>query len=179
MRAARDLPPVNGTFPTTEWQAGDLVRDPHALALPADLPAGSYRLVAGLYDPASGARLSPRWRARMRSRLGRLQVAARARVMEQPALGTPTDIPFGTRARLAQVASPDSLEAGGTLTVTLLWQATESGGAPLRAFAQLYRDTSQIAVSDHPLDPPASAWLQGEWIVDPHTLDASRRLAAR
>ena len=31
--------------------------DSYTLALPADLPAGEYQILAGLYDPVSGQRL--------------------------------------------------------------------------------------------------------------------------
>ncbi|MCS6801396.1 MAG: hypothetical protein RMM58_02885 [Chloroflexota bacterium] len=50
--AQRDGPPAGGTRPTTEWQPGETVVDRRALVL----PAGEFRLRAGLYD-ASGARL--------------------------------------------------------------------------------------------------------------------------
>lgn len=46
-----------GARPTEQWIAGEVVLDSHALPLPADLPSGVYRLVAGLYDPLSGDRL--------------------------------------------------------------------------------------------------------------------------
>jgi hypothetical protein len=54
-----DGPPAYGGYPTSRWQAGDLVRDPHALSLPRDVPPGRYWLLVGLYDSA-GVRLSPR-----------------------------------------------------------------------------------------------------------------------
>lgn len=47
-----DLP-----LPVAEWTAGGYARQELPLALPADLPAGRYRLYVGLYDSASGARL--------------------------------------------------------------------------------------------------------------------------
>lgn len=50
--AQRDGPPAAGTRPTTTWQPGERVVDRRALVL----PAGEFRLRAGLYD-ASGARL--------------------------------------------------------------------------------------------------------------------------
>ncbi|MDQ4075103.1 MAG: glycosyltransferase family 39 protein [Chloroflexota bacterium] len=175
VRAARDLPPVNGTFSTTEWQVGDLVRDPHRLDLPADLPPGIYRLIAGLYDPSSGNRLAVQG-GQDAVELGTLSVAARPRVMEEPRIGVPTGETFGTRARLARLALPDSLEDNIPLDLTLVWQATETGGPPLRAFVQLYHDDIQLAVSDHELDPPASGWLVDEWIVDRHTLSIPMEL---
>jgi hypothetical protein len=55
--AQDDAPPRGGWFPTSAWRAGDRVPDVHVLRPPADLPAGSYPLWAGLYRPEDGSRL--------------------------------------------------------------------------------------------------------------------------
>lgn len=44
--------------PTTRWQQGELVDDTHILEWQGDPPPGRYQLRAGLYDPATGARLA-------------------------------------------------------------------------------------------------------------------------
>jgi 4-amino-4-deoxy-L-arabinose transferase-like glycosyltransferase len=53
--AQRDAPPWQGRFPTSSWRAGALIADVNDVPLPADLPAGDYTLVVGMFDPASGA----------------------------------------------------------------------------------------------------------------------------
>ena len=50
-------PPV-AWHPTSAWQAGDLLRSQSTLRLPATVPDGAYSLVAALFDPATGERLS-------------------------------------------------------------------------------------------------------------------------
>ncbi len=50
--ARSDLPQPSGGWPAHRYTSGEV-----ALPLPADLPPGSYRLVIGLYDPATGQRL--------------------------------------------------------------------------------------------------------------------------
>lgn len=55
--AQHDSPPNAGYTPTSTWQPGQPVIDHHALAVPFDLPVGSYRLIAGLYNPVTGQRL--------------------------------------------------------------------------------------------------------------------------
>ncbi len=55
--AGADGPPVNNFFPTSLWQAGDVIDDVHELAVPSGLPAGEYQVRVGLYDPESGVRL--------------------------------------------------------------------------------------------------------------------------
>jgi len=54
--AQSDAVPAQG-YGTEQWIEGEIVADEHTLALPADLPAGTYRLRAGMYDPATGERL--------------------------------------------------------------------------------------------------------------------------
>jgi len=48
--AQRDTPPLDGSLPTSRWQPGVLIRDDPDLALPSELPPGTYRLVVGMYD---------------------------------------------------------------------------------------------------------------------------------
>jgi 4-amino-4-deoxy-L-arabinose transferase-like glycosyltransferase len=54
--AQRDSEPVDGTRPTTTWEPGEAIVDRYGLWLPASLPPGEYRLVAGLYDAETGER---------------------------------------------------------------------------------------------------------------------------
>lgn len=55
-----DGPPARLERPTPSWNAPSetLVSQPIVLSLPPDLPAGEYRVLVGLYDYMSGARLS-------------------------------------------------------------------------------------------------------------------------
>jgi hypothetical protein len=46
-----DSIPVGWTYPTTEWQAGETIRDEHTLTIPPSAPRGDYRVVVGLYNP--------------------------------------------------------------------------------------------------------------------------------
>ncbi len=52
-----DGQPRGGWYPTTDWAAGELLADEHALAIPPDLRAGSYTLALGLYRTVDGVRL--------------------------------------------------------------------------------------------------------------------------
>jgi 4-amino-4-deoxy-L-arabinose transferase-like glycosyltransferase len=51
--AQKDQPPLGGAYPTTLWDAGEIIADEVIVSLPAD----SYRLAVGLYDFQSGQRL--------------------------------------------------------------------------------------------------------------------------
>jgi hypothetical protein len=54
--AQSDRAPEDGFYPTSQWDAGDLVADSYTLLLPNDLPSGPLQLVVGIYDPVTGQR---------------------------------------------------------------------------------------------------------------------------
>ena len=60
LRAQADGVPAHGQRPTSGWLANEVVADTVRLSLPPDLPAGRYRLLTGLYDAATLARLPAR-----------------------------------------------------------------------------------------------------------------------
>ncbi|MFC2036700.1 hypothetical protein ACFLYD_01850 [Chloroflexota bacterium] len=55
--AQGDAPPLDGRWPTSLWLPGTALDDVHTIPLPPELPAGTYDLLVGLYDPATGERL--------------------------------------------------------------------------------------------------------------------------
>ncbi len=52
-----DGKPVWWTFPTTQWEPGQYIRDEHILELDAEIPRGDYTLAVGMYDAGTGTRL--------------------------------------------------------------------------------------------------------------------------
>ncbi len=54
-----DQQPGGVYYPSTLWQPGETLRDEHRLVLPADLPPGEYRLLAGMYAFADDGSLLP------------------------------------------------------------------------------------------------------------------------
>jgi hypothetical protein len=52
-----DSAPVDGFRPTSTWAPGETIDDRYAFRWPASLPPGRYRVIAGLYDWRTGARL--------------------------------------------------------------------------------------------------------------------------
>jgi hypothetical protein len=53
--AAVDNPQTGASKPTTEWEAGKLITDTVSLPLKPDVPAGRYKLIAGMYGVNGGA----------------------------------------------------------------------------------------------------------------------------
>ena len=56
--AGYDSQPIYEYYPTTRWQPGELIADRRTIQLPADLPAGEYTLITGMYHPKTMERLS-------------------------------------------------------------------------------------------------------------------------
>jgi hypothetical protein len=54
--ASFDRPPLDGAYPTSTWLPGQTIIDPRHLPL-GDVAPGQYRLIVGLYDPVTQARL--------------------------------------------------------------------------------------------------------------------------
>jgi 4-amino-4-deoxy-L-arabinose transferase-like glycosyltransferase len=55
--AQSDSFPAAGQRPTTGWLPGEIITDPHGLAFPNPVVPGTYRLIAGLYNPLNGKRV--------------------------------------------------------------------------------------------------------------------------
>lgn len=55
--AQADSPPLKGHYPTSLWQAGEMVQDIHVIHLPASAQPGIYTLQVGWYLLESGERL--------------------------------------------------------------------------------------------------------------------------
>ncbi len=49
--------PADDTLPTVTWQPGEIISDRHQIDFPTT-QGGEYRLIVGMYDPATGTRLS-------------------------------------------------------------------------------------------------------------------------
>ncbi len=53
----KDNQPVDGFYPTTNWQPGEIVRDQYDLTIDPEAPPGRHTIEVGMYLPASGERL--------------------------------------------------------------------------------------------------------------------------
>lgn len=57
LAAQQDNWPVQGQWPPTCWQPGEIVSDRYQIEVPPDMPPGTYTLVTGLYDARDNRRL--------------------------------------------------------------------------------------------------------------------------
>lgn len=58
MTGQRDRQPVGGTYPTSLWVPGEVIRDAYEIPVRVDASEGEHRLEVGLYVAATGTRLS-------------------------------------------------------------------------------------------------------------------------
>jgi hypothetical protein len=56
--AQMDRPPADGAYPTSLWDPGEVIRDTVQVPISEQVPTGAYEIIVGLYDPATGQRLS-------------------------------------------------------------------------------------------------------------------------
>ncbi len=56
--AQKDQPPLQGAYPVSLWDPGEIVADKITIPLPANLPDGSYSIIIGMYDLRTGLRLA-------------------------------------------------------------------------------------------------------------------------
>jgi hypothetical protein len=59
--AERNMQPLDGAFPMTQWVAGDWLIDQHVLAIPTTIAPGRYTVRVGLFDPNWGGRRAGRF----------------------------------------------------------------------------------------------------------------------
>jgi hypothetical protein len=52
-----DSQPLEGDYPTSVWDIGEVIEDEYILAIKEDAPAGLYRLEVGMYELATRQRL--------------------------------------------------------------------------------------------------------------------------
>jgi len=54
----RDNPPVDGFYPTSQWEEGEIVRDQYDINISAEASPGEYQLEVGMYLAETGERLA-------------------------------------------------------------------------------------------------------------------------
>ena len=53
----KDNQPVDGFYPTSQWEVDEIVRDQYDLFISPDAPPGEYRIEVGMYLVGTGERL--------------------------------------------------------------------------------------------------------------------------
>lgn len=165
--AAWEGPPIPW-YPSSQWSPDVFVSSYQTLRVPATLPPGRYRLIAGLFDPITGTRI--RWGRREELTLGMVRVEARAHTFTAPRPSFVLDRPLAGGHRLLGY----DLTADEAIHLTLYWQPAGPTDIRYSVFVHLLAaDGTLLAQSD--AEPaagalPTTAWLPGEFVTDRHTL---------
>jgi hypothetical protein len=176
--AGDDHQPYDGLYPTSDWGAGEMVRDTFALAVPVDAPPGLYDVQVGWYDPVTDERLPVKGGGTV-FRVAVLPIDWA--VTERDDL-VPVGERFGEAITLEGYASMTDAEVLGVMTdpevlwVTLRWSADDWLQADYTVFVHLVDvegDGAAIAQGDGPpLNGrwPTSLWIPGAALDDVHTV---------
>jgi hypothetical protein len=168
---ARFVTEVTRDFPTSQWPVGLPWHGQYRLQLGPDIPNGHYVLY--VVPLASSDATQPLGEPLA---LGELEVAGRERLFKLP-----QEPPFRATLLLGGIIrllgydlSPERIQVGGKLQVTLYWQAVNTPDRDYTVFVHLLDPTGRIS-TQHDGTPddgasPTLGWLPGEVIVDRHTL---------
>jgi 4-amino-4-deoxy-L-arabinose transferase-like glycosyltransferase len=154
--------PVDGTYPTTEWEKGETLRDWHDLKLLPDTPAGDYELLVQVLE--GGETIG-------HAQLGSIEVQGRAHQFETPEIQHPLEASLGDTVQLLGYdLSSDEVKRGDTLHLTLYWQASSETQVSYTVFTHLL-DASERTwgqMDSLPLkgEAPTTSWIPGEILTD-------------
>lgn len=178
-RATLDGPLSNADYPTSYWREGQLVRGFQSLLLPSSLTDGEYYLRLTLSRVADGQpvplrRYGLNWGDSQR--LGTIQVLGRSHQMDPPpGIGHPMSVPVGDAVQFLGY-DLDALEvgAGGSLRLTLYWQAISEMDTSYTVFNHLIDDEDRFWGQKDGIPGngslPTSSWIAGEYVIDEYEI---------
>lgn len=150
-------------LPLTQWRSGDVWRASASLRIPVAVGGGTYALRARLGEGVPQA-------------LFDLAIDARAHALAPPQGYATITAPkvLGGIAETAGLRLSEPVQAGKSITFSVLWRAAGEAGRNYKAFVQLWDATGERRAG-HDSDPCASAcptegWLPGEYLEDAHPL---------
>ncbi|MGC9333930.1 MAG: glycosyltransferase family 39 protein [Anaerolineae bacterium] len=166
--------PVAGTYPTAWWRAGELVRDPHALFIPAGVAPGQTHLALSLVRAANGQAVEMKG-GRTAVELAEIEVIDREHRFEPTAPEHAQTEPFGPAITLAGYDLSDATTVPGShLEVSLHWHTIDTPEANYHSFVHLL-DAEDKILAQHDGAPgegqlPTLGWLPAEYVIDRHSL---------
>ena len=159
--------PVHGTYPFSDWAAGEYVVDRYDVRLPLDVAAGEYALDLCLSPSPVGSECA------LALDLGGVTVREVERTFDVPHIAHPLTANLGDQvALLGYDLSAETAAPGDVITLTLYWRALDQPEEDYTVFTHLLApDGSMTGQQDaYPVAGtyPTSLWMTGEVVVDPH-----------
>jgi uncharacterized membrane protein len=161
--------PVLSGYPTTDWAAGEIVRDPWQLELPADVPPGDYTLQVALFDAETQAQTG-------QTKLGAVSVVKRPQHFDVPALPNIVNASLGDQITLLGYdLSTEPITGGGRLRLTLYWQTQQALPTSYTVFVHLLDPSDHVVAQQDSIPAegaiPTSDWAVNEVIADRHLIE--------
>jgi hypothetical protein len=160
--------PANGSYPTTQWSRGEVVRHQLEVRIPADVPSGSYHLAVALADASSVQETE--WVA-----LAQLTVEGRPRVFEVPLIQHPLTANLSDQVKFLGYDLPSvGIKAGDTLSLTLYWKALAEMDTSYTVFVHVLDSENRMWGQRDSLPGesslPTTGWLPSEVIADRYSV---------
>ncbi len=161
-------------FPTSEWRAGETIREKYRLPVPADMPAGRYPLNVAVCREDSDV-------ACEETTLGEVEVYALDRLFTVPEdIQLPLQLTLTGRSGEKIILHGADLESsqlspGESLQLTLYWQGLDEPADLYTAFVHLVGPDGALDVNvaqgdQWPGGLPSTTWASGQVIVDVYTI---------
>jgi 4-amino-4-deoxy-L-arabinose transferase-like glycosyltransferase len=175
---------LDGDYPTSLWEAGQVVRDRFDLVVDPETPRAVYELRAGLYNEEAKSYLPVVVSSEVSSEesvlsesisLGQILVRDRQRQFVVPSIEYPQMAHFGEGVLLLGYdLVPDEIAPGEVLHLTLYWQAQQEMDVSYTVFVHLLDAQNRIwGQRDSVPDGgqyPTTGWLEGEVVVDEYEI---------
>lgn len=174
--SSRRTYPGLGRFPTSLWPTERAFCDAYRLVLPSDVDTPLRALLEiGLFDATTGERLPAQIGERSIEPPVVSTVVVTTHTSSAPQADYPLNAQFENAISLHGYDQESAAQAGGTLTVTLYWEAYASIEESLIAFVHLWQPGESAAYAQHDSEPrngwfPTTIWQAGDMISDTHTL---------
>jgi hypothetical protein len=179
--AVQESRPAFDRYPTTEWQAAEVVHDPHQLTVPAMSTSGTYNLVVSVYRADDGERLPvsrkiPLLGGADALTLQTVEIQGRPVQMEPPpTIQNLLEIHLGENVELVGYElAATQVSPGDKLKLTLYWHARGVVGRNFKVFNHLVGPDGAIwgQRDSMPGDGtlPTAGWQPGEYLADTYEI---------
>jgi hypothetical protein len=175
--AQQDSGPQKSQHPTSCWQPGERIADRHELEIPSDTPLGQYELQVSLYRPTDLSTLltldeevTP-----VEEPLSSQVKVKHSFELDQLSIQYPLQVNLGDQVTLLGYdVSPEAVQPGQSLNLTLYWQARREMSKDYTVFTHLIAADGRIVAQqdNQPVEGryPTSIWDTGEIVVDRYQL---------
>ncbi len=165
--------PLDGEYPTSRWEAGEIVRDRFDYLIPPDTPPGRYQVKLRLLDGKTGACLPLAEGSGESVTLDRIRVLERQREFILPSPQHPMKANLGDQVTFLGYEMEVG-EAGRVVRLALYWQAQKEMEASYTVFTHLLDTKGALwAQKDNPPQGgryPTTGWLEGEVVRDEYEI---------